>query len=224
MIGAARDVKEAVRHEPSNHLRRIGIEMNQPGIVVERKRARRPVRRQELQRGLYRDAKPQVVRTNREVRSIRLDRVLEQHVQQPLRDHELGVFGQGRTHEVRERLIVRVERSIRWKRRLDGRDSRRVQPSSAFIQFEIVGDPAERAFAQQRIGPREVEKARPALRPCGLDNRRQGHADQHPQPLGFGFHEHLNPDVARDVVSPGARRQRGRATTRRRGQLSESGS
>ena len=144
------------------------------------------------------------------MRLLRLDRVLEHHVEQPLRPLELGVVGQARSAEVRHGFVVGRERAIRRERRLDRGHRRIRQPGPFFVDLEVVGDPQRPRVLQRRVGLRDVEQAGAALRRRVVHVAHGGerNADEDAEFASVRLDEHLKGDVVGNLV--GAERGRRR--------------
>ena len=141
MVGAVQDVLESELHEVPYRLMPPWIETHQPGVADQLERALGATGRIEADNGDGTQPEAGELRIDRESRTVRLDRILEQNVEQPLRPHELGVVRQPRTGEVRERLVIGRKRSIGLERRADLRHARVRELRVVFEYVQAVGHP-----------------------------------------------------------------------------------
>ncbi len=213
MIGAVEDVEEPELDELPCGLPPARVEPDESGIAVELEGAHRAAWRQKAHHGQRADAQPREPRRDREVRALRLDRILEQHVEQPLAPDKLGVRRERRRGDVRQRLLVRRERAVRRQRGADGGERRLAERDVVLVGVHEVAHPERRGVAQRAVGAAQVHQvgARRAarLRVVHVPHGLQGHADEQPQPLPLRLQEHLGRHVVRDVVGAngGARAQ-----------------
>ena len=77
VIDAVEDVEEALLDKEPRGLQPARIDVDDARIVVQRQRALRPAGGRNLQHGQHREAELPEVRVDRELRPVRLDRVLE---------------------------------------------------------------------------------------------------------------------------------------------------
>ena len=96
--------------------------------------------------------------TDRELRAVRLNRIVDQHVEERLVPIQLGVVRQTRARrDVRKRSLEGVKGSVRWQRRPDGRDPARLEASVALVQLDVVDDPQGGGLPEAGVGSRDVE-------------------------------------------------------------------
>ena len=112
MIGSVQDVPEPLPDEPKRRLVPARIEANQPGIAGKLERAHRATGWKEAKNGDGSYPQTSKLRLNRELGSIRLNRVLERDVEEPLVPDEIRCVRQPRSRDVRKGLFVRSERRI----------------------------------------------------------------------------------------------------------------
>ena len=93
VVHAVENVKEPELQELEPGLRPRRIQPDQPGFAIELERPHRPVGRQKAQDRQRADPEARQPRTNRELRLVRLDGVLEEDVEQPLAPEKLHRVG-----------------------------------------------------------------------------------------------------------------------------------
>jgi hypothetical protein len=79
--------------------------------------------RQEPQNGDHSRGQPLEPRVNRNLRSIRLNRIFKQHVERDLVPKDVSCVRQLRASDVRQRLFIRCERPVGLERYLGGDNS-----------------------------------------------------------------------------------------------------
>jgi hypothetical protein len=204
VIGAVEDVEEAELDELQRRLVPARIELDQTGVAEELETAHRAAGRQEAQHRQRPDAEARQPRLDREARLVRLNRVLEQHVEQPLAPEELGRLRQAGRRHVRDRLVVGRKRLVRLQRRPNRDHARRRQLLAVFVEIQEVRNPQRRRVLQGAVGAGQVEQIGvPGAARLGIvhvAHRLQRRAHQQPQPPSLGLQEGLDGDVVGDVV------------------------
>ena len=116
MIGAVEDVEEPELDEPPRCLMPARIQRHQPRVAFELVWTHDAARRQKAHHRDHADAEPIERHVDGEVRLVRLDRIFEEHVHDPLLPEDRCVVGERRSVDVRQRFLVGAERSIRLER------------------------------------------------------------------------------------------------------------
>src|SRR5262245_26679954 len=101
MIGPVQDVEESRLDKPQRRLAPARIEPDQARIAGELEGANNSAGRQEPNNSDHAQTQLRKSRADRKVRRVRMNRVLEQHVEQPLVPIELRVIWQPRARDVR---------------------------------------------------------------------------------------------------------------------------
>src|ERR1043165_168961 len=116
VIGAVENVEEPQPDEAQHRLMPPRIEWHQSGVAFELVRADHTARRHEPQRRDNADAEAVERHVDGEMRLVRLNRILEQHVENSLFPEDRRVVRQPWTVEMRQRVLVRAERTLRFER------------------------------------------------------------------------------------------------------------
>ena len=156
---------------------------------------------QESQHDVDLQAEAREARANREVRLIRLNRILEHHVEHALLPVDLGALielGAGR--DVGERGVVAFERSIRRQRGARRRDHRHGQLLPVLVDLDEIADPDLRGVALGGFHLRKIEESAGHGRNVDVAHRLEGRPDQQAERLALGMHESEDGDLVGDLV------------------------
>src|SRR5439155_10246170 len=107
VIGSFKNMKETKLHKPKRGLVPAGVKPHQSRVAQKFERANNPRRRHKTQNRNNAQAQALKGRVNRELRTVRLNRIVEQYIQHRLIPVKVDVVGKPRARNVRERLIVR---------------------------------------------------------------------------------------------------------------------
>src|SRR5215470_7408679 len=102
---------EALDHEAQHRLMPVRIEIDEARRSVELEGAHRAVRRHETQRSVDGAAEPIDAQVDGELRTVRPDRIFEQHIQQLLAPVEIEIVGERRPQRVGASLRERGKES-----------------------------------------------------------------------------------------------------------------
>ncbi len=213
VVGPLQDVEESRFDEAPGGLVPARVEPDQARIPVQVEGAHAAGCGQEAERNGGSQAEPLEPGPDREVGTIRDDRILEQDVEQSLLPVQVHVTRQRRAGEVCERLLVGGEGLVGLERHAGIGDPRQAEAAVVFVELDIVGNPQRCRVPERRVGEREVEQARAAPRIVHVAHGFQRHADEKMQPLSLRLDEGMHRHVVRDVV--GGRRRRHRPDQRR---------
>jgi hypothetical protein len=195
-----------------------GIETDEADIAGILEGAHGAARRHKTHRGDGPLPEARELWIDREFRRLRLNRVLDQHVDQALAPEQLGVIGQACPGDMRERLVVRRKRLVGGERGAHGDDPRPAERRVAFIKLKIVDNPNGGGVVKHGVGAADVEPIGSPQRGFDVAHRLERRTHEQPQPLPFGLDECLDGDIVRDVVRRGARRHAQRQTGHNQGQ------
>ena len=202
VVGAVEDVLEAHDHEAERGLVPARVKAHDAGVAPQIERPLGPARRQEPQHGDHPQAHPFEARADGEIRPVRPDLIVEQHVEHRLLPDDLRVGGQQRALDVGQRALPGLERAVRRQRDLDGADRRLGQGGVVLEDADLLPHPDHRRVGElvALARPLEVEVARPQGGERHVRQRLQRHPHQEAQALPLGLDERLHGHVAGDVV------------------------
>src|SRR5215472_1588837 len=116
VVGSVEDMEKAQVHKAQSSLMPAWIETNQAGVAIEFERANFAPRKNQAQN--RDDAQPQArkPRLDRKTRAIRLNRSVEQNIQQGLIPKHIGGIGKRRAAEVSDGALIGAKEKTRRQR------------------------------------------------------------------------------------------------------------
>jgi hypothetical protein len=113
MVSALEDMPEPRYDETQRRLMPARVEIHTPDVAVKLERPGVAIGRHETECGRHLAAEPIDAKFNRELGTIGLDRILEQHVEELLGPIELQARIERRPFEVSQCLVIRGKRFVR---------------------------------------------------------------------------------------------------------------
>ena len=116
VVGPFENVDETHLYEPQRSLMPSRVDPNHARITHKFERAYGAIRKHESQYRDYPQAQTLKSRMNRKIRSVRLDPVIQQHVEHRLVPIKLCLIGQARPRDVSQSFFIRCEGLVRFQR------------------------------------------------------------------------------------------------------------
>ena len=222
VVGAFKDVPNARLHEVPRRLVPARVEVHEARVAVQFVGALFAALGQIAQANCHTQTHAREVRLDGEARCRssrrRRDGQLQLHVQPLLVPVELLGVRNARSSQMRQGLLVAVERTVGGERDAHLRDARPRQAAAVFEELDLVEQPHRHGLAQRRLGARQVDEAAGTQGHVNLAQRGHRHTHQQRELLRLWLDEDQQLDVAGDVVGErlASRRQQCRQGTQQR--------
>ena len=154
VVDPVQDVEEPQLDESQGGLVPSRIEPDQARITGVLEGANNATGRQEPKDGDHSQRQPPEPEVDRKVGLIRLNRVLEQHVEHPLLPIEFRVVWQALAHDVRQGVFVGSKGPVGRQRHPSGDKPLVPEAGLAFVQLHFVTDPQDRRVTEHGVDSR----------------------------------------------------------------------
>ena len=208
VIDSVQDVEEAGLHEAKGRLVPPRIERDESRVTDKLECTHDTARRHEAKHHL--DPRRQSLEPgpDRELRVLRLNRILEKHVEHRLLPYQIDVVRQPGCEDMPQGRVILPERLIRRNRDPDGGDFGGRKPGALFEQLQRLGDPHLRTFFELRIRFIDFQIPWAARWEIDVLHRSQWHTEEESKCLSLGLEERLDRHVGGGIVGRSAHRER----------------
>src|SRR4051812_13025542 len=207
VVGTVEDMRDAETNEPRRGLLPSRVQPHQSGIARELERALCAGGRLIADHRYDAHAQPRQRGLDREGRSVRRDRVVERNVEHRLVPDEIRIRRERRTSDVRERIVVGVEGTVRRQRHANAGQARRGQPRVALVEFDVACQPQARCVAQRRVRVFEIQASAIFEREHDIAHGPEGHAEEQVRLCSVRTEKRLHDDGCGNVVRARAGRR-----------------
>src|SRR5216683_3251909 len=156
VVGAVENVEKTQVDKSQGRLVPPRIEVDKARIAGEFERANSTAGRQKPKNGDHTQAQARESRVNGKTGLLRLDRVLEQHVEHGLVPKDVRIVRKRRSRNVRIGVFISNEGAVRRKRNARRYDLGSRKTNIIFIDFHEIGDPKSCSAGEYGSDLREV--------------------------------------------------------------------